>query len=113
MGSKGNLTHEELILRDSIGTRFINQNIPNRYQCLKNGNGYYTLFPSERTHTDSIIYEIKDSLRNGYYKMANVNDGSPIIFQKLGFILIMKKMVFINYYKNGKVRVLLNIINLK
>lgn len=103
---KGNLTHEELILRDSIGTRFINQNIPNRYQCLKNGNGYYTLFPSERTHTDSIIYEIKDSLRNGYYKKwLTVNDGKSYYLSEIGFYTNNEKDgFFINYYKNGKVK---------
>lgn len=99
---KGNLTYEELSLRDSIGTRFIYQNLPYRHQSLKNGNGYYF----ERSHTDSIIYEIKDSLRNGYYKKwVTVNNSKSYYLSEIGFYTNNEKDgFFIDYYKNGKVK---------
>ncbi len=84
----GNIESEEYYENDQ--RKFVNMWLPDGVQILKNGAGIYvTTEPFSDFVEDSCIYEITDSLRNGFYKRY-CKDNNSISLCETG------------YYKNDR-----------
>jgi len=102
---KGVIRRETFSPNDGLGTRYVNQWLPNGSQCLVDGFGQYYQRGAER-HTefgiDSTIYEIRDSLKNGSYTVWCPNEhGSFFMCASGQYIDNKEQPVQLSFFENG------------
>ena len=110
-----NVVLETLHPNDSIGTRYINQWLPNQQQILKNGVGIYYQIGMNRVTEfglDSTVYEIRDSLKNGSYVVWCPTSSSNYYKCQTGQYLNSKQQALrIFFNENGGIKMTYNFVN--
>ena len=72
----GNIRRETQDLNDDLGTRYINQWLPDGTQTLKNGNGHYIEVTWKGlSDWDSVVYEIRNCIKQGHFKRWRTKNG--------------------------------------
>jgi antitoxin component YwqK of YwqJK toxin-antitoxin module len=62
-------------------TKYINMWLPTGEQILKNGQGYmYEVWPGGDQEADSTVYEVKDSIKQGYARVYRLYKGGSYFF---------------------------------
>lgn len=62
-------------------TKYTNMWLPTSEQILKNGQGYmYEVWPGGEQEADSTIYEVKDSIKQGFAKVFRLYKGGRYFF---------------------------------
>ena len=104
---KGEIKLETFSPNDTIGTRYVNQWMPNKNQILKNGQGrYYQIGMIRITDfgPDSTVYEIRDSLKNGtYISWCPLADNEYYKCETGQYINNKKQSLTTLFYPNGKI----------
>lgn len=111
---KGDLVLETLSPNDSIGIRYINQWQPTQNQILKNGKGkYYQRGMNRITEygLDSTVYEIQDSLKNGFYNVWCPTELGTYYKCEIGqYIKNIQQPLRVEFYTDGEIKNISNII---
>lgn len=99
---------------DTIKTKYINMWLPNGEQILKSGNGFYYSIEPGGDFLDSLVYEIKDSIKRGVVKRFRSYANDPYFLVETGFYKNEKesgvwhfrdtvlKTTLLRTYENGK-----------
>jgi antitoxin component YwqK of YwqJK toxin-antitoxin module len=102
------------LLSDTTKTRYINMWLPNGTQILKSGNGYYYSIEPDSDKDDSLVYQIKDSIKSGEFKRFRSYTNKPYFLIETGFYENEKetgiwqfrdtvlKTRIVSTYKNGE-----------
>lgn len=106
---KGKVYLETYSPNDGLGTRYINQWFPNGNQILKKGNGhYYSIWPRGSGVSDSIVSEVRDSVKHGHFKTWRKESGEQAYYlYRIGFFNKNEEEgLQTTYYKDGSLRML-------
>jgi uncharacterized protein len=77
-------------------TKYINMWLPTGEQILKNGQGFmYEVWPGGDQEADSTVYEVKDSIKQGYARVYRLYKGGSYFF-------VMQGQLDQNSLKTGK-----------
>ncbi len=99
---------------DTVKTRYINMWLPDGTQILKSGNGYYYSIEPQPELDDSLVYEIKDSVKSGVVRRFRSYTNNPYFLIETGFYENEKqtgvwhfrdtvlKTTLLRTYKNGE-----------
>ncbi|MGC4104054.1 toxin-antitoxin system YwqK family antitoxin [Ferruginibacter sp.] len=102
------------VWEDTVKTRYINMWAPDGTQILRSGNGYYYSIEPQPELTDSLVYEIKDSIKSGIIRRFRSYGSNPYFLVETGFYENEKeagvwhfkdtvlKTTLLRTYKNGE-----------
>jgi len=111
----GNIASETIYTENWYEIKYINQWKNDGTQNLISGNGFLTKVNNHVvtiSGQDSIVYEIRDSLKNGFaYTWRSIENASYYLFQTGQYIKNREQPIRNTYYPNGKLQSISSVVN--